>query len=214
MAYRPPRSTSQREYCNSNLPQTTQAFSFPPSHLYPLPSSNTPIRDPQYNSRRAYLPQSQKPIQRAYSPLPRPPIGPILTLRVPSPTLPGPLPRSQTHPSVNPSAYGNITPRRSEGRRPQGNPKQKIRERPAKEGAHEVEKRREVESKNEGEKSLEKEKLDYRRRTKRDHNGPVERREMRSSDAAARGFYRDGDQGNLEKRVRWKGQTFRGDLRG
>ncbi|TEY60776.1 hypothetical protein BOTCAL_0176g00020 [Botryotinia calthae] len=213
MAYYPPRSTSQRKYYNNYPLQTTQASGNSPSCLRP-PSSNTSSSDPQYNSRRASVPQSQKRIQRSYSPLPRPPIGPIPTARAPSPTPPRPLPRAQTYPSVNPYTHGNSTPRRSEGRRSQGNPEQKNRERPAKKGAHKVDKRSAMDLKNKREKGLEKEKSDYRRRTEQGHNGPVDRREMRPSDAAARSFYRDRDQGNLERRVRWKGQTFRGDPRG
>ncbi|TGO48909.1 hypothetical protein BCON_0226g00180 [Botryotinia convoluta] len=227
MVYCPPRSTSQNQHYNDYPPQTTQTPGCSSSHLYPPSNSNTSTHNLQHNSRGAYPPQPQKSIKRSYSPLPRPPIGPIPTSRAPSPTPLRPPSRAQTYPSVNLYTRGNNTPRGPEGRRKsRGYPEQKNRERSARKGVQDEEmkrdeerkkkaeeKWREEEAKNKREYDSGKEKLDYRRRMERDRNRPIDRREIGPSGAADRGFHRGGEQGNLGKRVSWKGQTFRGDPR-
>lgn len=226
MVYYSSRSPSQNEQYNDYRPQT-QASGHPPSYLCPLPSFNTSSRDLQHDTRRTYPSQPQKPIQRSYSPLPRPPIGPTTTSRAPSPIPPRPPPRAQTYPSVNMYARGNSTPRHSESRKSQGNSEQEDRERSIRKEAQKVEIKRdkqrkkradekwgEEEVKTQREYNSEKEKSGYRKRVDRDRNRPVDRPEVRSSGAADRGFHRDWEQGNSGKRVSWKGQTFRGEPRG
>ncbi|KAF7955421.1 uncharacterized protein EAE97_000680 [Botrytis byssoidea] len=206
---------------------TTRASGYSAPYLSPPQNPNTPSRDPQNDSRRTYPSQPQKPIQRSYSPLPKPPIGSIPISRAPSTTPPRPPLRAQTHPSANLYARGNSTLRRSESRKSEGNSKQENRERSARKGVQYEELKRnkernkkadkrweEEDVKTQGIYNFEKEKLDYRRRVERDCNRPVDRPDVRSSGAVSRGFHRYAERGYLEKRVSWKGRAFREEQRG
>ncbi|KAF5879696.1 uncharacterized protein Bfra_006903 [Botrytis fragariae] len=192
----------------------------------PPPNSNTFTHNPEHDSRRAYPPQTQKRIQRPYSPLPRPPIGPIPISRAPSPIPPRSPPRAQTYPSVNLYAYDNSTPRRSEGGKSQRNPEQENQERSARRKVQDEETKRDEERKKKADKLWRKEEaknerecssenffFDYQRRMERDRHRPVDGPEVRPSGVVDRGFHMDGEQEDLGKRVSWKGHTFRGELR-
>ncbi|KAF7921233.1 uncharacterized protein EAE98_008659 [Botrytis deweyae] len=209
MVYYSSRFTPQNEHYNDYRPQTTQESGYSPSNLFPPPTPNTSSRDPQHDTRRTYPPQPQRRIQRSYSPLPKPPIGPTQDSRAPSPTPPRPPPRAQTYPSVNLHARGNSTFHGSEGKKSQGNPEQEDRARSSRRGVQyeEIkkdgerrkkpeEKRRERETRDQRKYNSEKEKLNYRKRVERDRNRPVDRPEVRPSRRSREGSSLGGAEGS------------------
>ncbi|KAF7904126.1 hypothetical protein EAF00_001460 [Botryotinia globosa] len=166
-------------------------------HIY-LPHG---IATPPPAIRKTIAPQ--KPIQRSYSPLPKPPIGPIPTSRAPSLTPPRPPPRAQTYPSAHLYASRNSTPRHPESRKSQGNYEQEKRERLVRKGVQYEELKRDKERIKKADKRWGK-----MRRVERDCNRSVDRSEVRSSGAVDRGFRRDGEQGYLVKTVGWRDRFF------